>query len=68
MSPAPTPTKIDLELGFKHTQNFNSVSFTLGLSDYVRAEESLDEAVERVYRYVHKKVEEKLDAAKDGSL
>lgn len=44
------------------------MSFTLGLSDYVRDEEELDEAVERVYRYVHRKVEEKLEAAKDGSL
>ena len=68
LTPAPEPTKINLELGFKNTQNYNSVSFTLGITDYVRAEESLDQGVERVYGYVHRKLQEKLESVRDGSF
>jgi hypothetical protein len=68
LGPAPEPTKISLELGFKNTQNFNSVSFTLGISDYVRDGENLDQGVERVYKYVHRKLQEKLDTVKDGTF
>lgn len=64
LSPAPEPSKISVELGFKHTFNFNSVSANIGVTDYRRAEESLDEAVDRVYDYVEAKIVEKLEATK----
>ena len=64
LSPAPSPSKIDVNLGFKSTRDFNSVSVNIGITDFVRAEETLDEAVNRVYSYVESKVIEKLDQTK----
>jgi hypothetical protein len=64
LSPAPSPSKIDVSLGFTSTRNFNSVRVDIGISDFVRAEETLDEAVERVYNYVENKVVAKLEQAK----
>jgi len=64
LSPAPTPSKIDVSLGFTSTRNFNSVRVDIGITDFVRAEETLDEAVERVYSYVEGKVVHKLEQAK----
>jgi hypothetical protein len=64
LSPAPSPSKIDISLGFTSTRNFNSVRVDIGISDFVRAEETLDEAVDRVYSYVEKKVVQKLEQAK----
>lgn len=61
LSPAPSPSKIDVNLGFTSTRNFNSVRVDIGITDFVRAEETLDEAVERVYSYVESKVVKKLE-------
>jgi hypothetical protein len=63
LSPAPEPSKIEVGLGFKSTRNFSSVSFNISITDFQRAEETLDEATERVYAYVEHKTVEKLDAA-----
>lgn len=64
LSPPPSPTKVDINLGFKSTRDFNSVSVNIGITDFVRAEETLDQAVNRVYSYVESKVIEKLDQTK----
>jgi hypothetical protein len=64
LSPAPSPSQIDINLGFKATRNFSSLSCNIGITDFVRAEETLDEAVERVYSYVERKVVEKLESVK----
>lgn len=64
LSPAPEPSKIDINLGFKSTRDFNSVSVNIGITDYVRKEETLDEAVDRVYEYVNYKVVQKLQDTK----
>ena len=64
LSPAPEPTRIDINLGFKSTRDFQSVSVNIGITDFVRAEENLDQAVNRVYSYVESKVIEKLDQTK----
>jgi len=63
LSPAPSPSQIDVNLGFKATRNFSSISCNIGITDFVRAEETLDEGVERVYSYIEKKVVKKLETA-----
>jgi alkanesulfonate monooxygenase SsuD/methylene tetrahydromethanopterin reductase-like flavin-dependent oxidoreductase (luciferase family) len=62
LSPPKSPGRVDINIGFKSTRNFNSVSVNIGLTDEVRAEETADQAVERIYAYVEGKVVEKLES------
>ena len=64
LSPPPTPPKIDISVGFKSTWDYNSVNVNIGLSDHVRAEETTDQAVDRIYEYVQLKLMEKLEITK----
>jgi len=64
LSPPPTPPKIEINLGFKSTWDFNSVNVNIGLTDCVRDEETTDEAVERIYTYVQAKLMEKIEITK----
>lgn len=61
LSPPPSPPKIDISVGFKSTWDFNSVTVNIGLTDHVRAEETKDEAVDRIYNYVQAQLMAKLD-------
>jgi hypothetical protein len=64
LSPPPTPPKVEINLSFKSTWNYNSVNVSIGLTDHVRAEETTDEAVERIYEYVQAKLMEKMENTK----
>jgi hypothetical protein len=64
LSPPPTPPKVDISVGFKLTWDYNSVNVNIGLQDHVRAEETTDQAVDRVYEYVQAKLMEKMDISK----
>jgi hypothetical protein len=55
------PQKIEVNLGFKATKNFNSVSVNIGITDSRRSDESMDEAVERIYNYVEDQVTTRLN-------
>ena len=44
--------------------NYQSLRLELGLEDEVKAGESLDEATDRVYDFVEKALERKIEAAK----
>jgi hypothetical protein len=61
LSPPPEPTKIEINLGYKSTFSYQSVTANLGITDYVRKEETLDQAVDRIYNYVESKLMEKMD-------
>ena len=64
LSPGPSPTRVEINVGFTSTRNFNAVRVDISIGDFVRAEETLDEAVDRVYSYVENKVSQKLEQAK----
>ena len=59
-------TKISVTLGYTHNLgNFQSVRFDLGIVDYKRDEENIDQAFERVYKFVENKLIEKSNEAKE---
>jgi hypothetical protein len=64
LTPPPTPPKIEINLGFKSTWDFNSVNVNIGLTDCVRSEETTDEAMTRIYEYVQSKLIEKMEITK----
>lgn len=64
MSPPTTPPKIEVVLGFKSTWNFQSVNVNIGLTDEVRAEEDVQQALDRIYKWVEKNVAEKTVSTK----
>jgi len=59
-------TKVSVTLGYTHNLgNFQSVRFDLGIVDYRRDEENIDQAFERVYKFVENKLIEKSNEAKE---
>ena len=59
-------TKISVTLGYTHNLgNFQSIRFDLGIVDYRRDEENIDQAFERVYKFVENKLIEKSNEAKE---
>ncbi len=64
MSSQPTTT-VKVNLGFTaNLGNFQSLRVDVGLEDFVRSGEHVDDAVERVYNYVEAKLVEKLEQTK----
>ncbi len=58
-------TDVSVTLGYTlNLGNFQSLRIDIGVTDFVRAEEAVDEAVNRVYDFVEKKVIEKVEEAK----
>jgi hypothetical protein len=59
-------TKVSVTLGYTHNLgNFQSIRFDLGIVDYKRDEENIDQAFERVYKFVENKLIEKSNEAKE---
>jgi hypothetical protein len=59
-------TKVSVTLGYTHNLgNFQSLRLDLGVIDSKREEESIDEAFERVYKFVENKLIEKGNEAKE---
>ena len=46
-------------MGFKSTWNFQSLNVNIGLTDEVREEEDVNQALDRIYNWVEAKVAEK---------
>ena len=56
---------VTVNLGYTlNIGNFQSLRVDLGCTDIVRSEESMDDAMDRVYTFVENKVIEKIEAAK----
>lgn len=56
---------VTVNLGYTlNIGNFQSLRVDLGCTDYVRNDESVDNAMDRVYDFVENKVIEKIEAAK----
>lgn len=56
---------VTVNLGYTlNIGNFQSLRVDLGCTDYVRNDESMDDAMERVYKFVEDKVIEKIESAK----
>jgi hypothetical protein len=55
------PTRVRVGLKFvKNLGNYESIHVDVGIEDFVRDKESVDDAFERVYAYVEKKLVEKV--------
>jgi len=58
-------TKVSVTLGYTHNLgNFQSLRIDLGVTDSKREGENTDQAFERVYQFVEKKLTEKVNEAK----
>lgn len=58
-------TDVSVTLGYTlNLGNFQSLRIDIGVTDFVRAEENTDAAINRVYDFVEKKVIEKVEEAK----
>lgn len=56
--------KVSVTLGYTlNLGNFQSLRVDLGFTDSVKSDETPDQAVERVYKFVESKVEEKVGEA-----
>ena len=56
---------VTVNLGYTlNIGNFQSLRVDLGCTDYIRNNESMDDAMERVYKFVEDKVIEKIESAK----
>ena len=60
-------TNIRVELQYtKNLGNYESMRIAIGIEDFRRDGESIDEATERIYKFVEDKLEQKLlDVAED---
>jgi len=66
------PTQVRVDLSFtRNLGNFESIKIGIGVDDFVRPEENVDMATERVYKFVESKliaktqeVEEELNSGK----
>lgn len=57
-------TKIDVRLGATiNTGNFQSLRIDIGVEDEVRKDEHIDQAFDRVYKYVEHKLDNKISEA-----
>lgn len=53
-------SKVTVTLGFtKNLGNFESLRVDIGIQDFARQGESINDATDRVYKFVEKKLEEK---------
>ena len=60
-------TKVSVTLGYTlNLGNFQSLRVDLGVVDSTRQNESVDDAMNRVYTFVENKVVEKVKEAKDS--
>lgn len=58
-------TDVSVTLGYTlNLGNFQSLRIDIGVTDFVRAGENTDSALDRVYEFVEKKVIEKVEEAK----
>ena len=58
-------TDVSVTLGYTlNLGNFQSLRIDIGVTDFVRAGENTDTALDRVYDFVEKKVIEKVEEAK----
>ena len=58
-------TNVSVTLGYTlNLGNFQSLRVDLGCTDFVREGETMDSAMERVYKFVEEKVITKVDEAK----
>ena len=58
-------TDVSVTLGYTlNLGNFQSLRIDIGVTDFVRAGENTDLALDRVYEFVEKKVIEKVEEAK----
>lgn len=58
-------TDVSVTLGYTlNLGNFQSLRIDIGVTDFVRAGENTDTALDRVYEFVEKKVIEKVEEAK----
>lgn len=54
------PTQVRVDLSFtRNLGNFESIKVAIGVDDFVRLDENVDSATERVYKFVEAKVIEK---------
>ena len=59
-------TRVKVGLKFvKNLGNYESIHIDLGVEDYVRENENVDEAMNRVYNYVESKLLEKAKDVED---
>ncbi len=62
MSVTGDPTKVKVSIGFTaNIGDFNSVRVDVGIEDHRRDGESMAAAVDRVYKFVEKELESRLD-------
>jgi methyl coenzyme M reductase subunit D len=55
-------TNVRVELGFtKNLGNFENLRVSIGVEDYVRDGETVDDATERVYGFIENKIVEKVN-------
>lgn len=55
-------TKVHVQLKFvRNIGNFESVHVELGVDDYTRSGETVDQAMNRVYAYVENKLQDKVN-------
>ena len=60
-------TRVRVALKYvKNLGNYESVHIDLGVEDYVREDENVDDAMNRVYNYVERKLSEKVNEV-DGN-
>jgi hypothetical protein len=59
-------TKVDVTLGYTlNLGNFQSLRVDIGVEDSLRNEENVEQAFDRVYSFVEKKLIEKINEAKE---
>lgn len=62
MSQEMTPTRVRVGLKFvRNLGNYESIHVDLGVEDYVRNEESVSQAMDRVYEFVESQLIEKVE-------
>lgn len=60
------PTRVRVGLKFvRNLGNYESVHVDIGVEDFVRSNETVDSAVDRVYNFVEKKLAEKVKEIED---
>lgn len=64
LSPPPVPPKISVNLGYTSTWDFQSVRVDIGLTDHVRAEETPDQALDRIHGWAERSLMTKLASTK----
>jgi len=61
-----TSTLVRVELGFtKNLGNFQNMKVSIAVEDFVRDGETVDNATERVYKFIEDKIEQKMKEAEE---